>query len=470
MFHLFTDDTICAICTSPGMGALAVIRLAGPEALRIADEVFTTPSGRHLADAHGGTHHFGIIADDSTDIDEVVAIIFRKPHSFTGDDIVEFSCHGSVVIQNDIMQLLIRHGARTARPGEFSRRAFVNGKMDLSQTEAVADLIASQNNAARRIALNQMRGGFSTELRQLREQLLHFTSLLELELDFSEENVEFADRRQMLELIARIDTLVTRLSSSFRLGNAIKNGIPVAIVGPTNAGKSTLLNTLLHDQRAIVSDIHGTTRDTIEDTAQIDGLTFRFIDTAGLRTTDDTIEALGIDRSYQKIASASIVILMLDVCTATSEAIDIVNDIRARINPDEQKIIVAINKTDLDAQLSESLIHDIQRLCPQIYAVIGISAQKEIGIDRLTELLTQFAGTEAADTDQTIVTNLRHYEALVRTHDALVRTDKGLRENLSGELVALDVREAIEALGEITGEITNDEVLGNIFSHFCIGK
>ena len=257
-----------------------------------------------------------------------------------------------------------------------------------------------------------MRGGFSTELRQLREQLLHFTSLLELELDFSEEDVEFADRRQMLELIARIDALVTRLSSSFRLGNAIKNGIPVAIVGPTNAGKSTLLNTLLHDQRAIVSDIHGTTRDTIEDTAQIDGLTFRFIDTAGLRTTDDTIEVLGIDRSYQKIASASIIILMLDMRTATSEAVNIVNDIRARINPDKQKIIVAINKTDLDAQLSELLIHDIRHLCPQIDTVIGISAQKEIGIDRLTELLTQLAYAEAADTDQTIVTNLRHYEHL----------------------------------------------------------
>lgn len=465
---LITDETICAISTAQGMGAIATIRVAGPDALSITDALFRSPKGKRLSEQRGGTFHFGTFGAEGDDIDEVVVSVFRAPHSFTGEDIAEITCHGSVVIQQRIIQVLISYGVRMARPGEFTQRAFANGKMDLTQAEAVADLIASQNDAARKIALRQMRGGFSNELKELRAQLIKFSSLLELELDFSEEDVEFANRLELKELLQKIDTTVMRLAQSFRLGNAIKNGIPVAIVGPTNAGKSTLLNTLLNEERAIVSDIHGTTRDTIEDTISIDGVTFRFIDTAGLRQTNDAIENIGIGRTYEKIEKASIVILMCDATTDKDLSVRQIREIAGKMDFDGQRLIVALNKSDKtgEIQLSAADLNEFKSVAD----IVSISAKNKVGIEALTTLLTRAADLKAADTESTIVTNARHYEALTRSHEYLQTVYRGLCENMSGEFVALDLHDAIDELGKITGEVSSQDVLNNIFAHFCIGK
>ncbi len=441
------------------MGAIATIRVAGPKSLAVCDKIFRSPSSKKLSEQRGGTFHFGQIVDGETIVDEVIANVFRAPHSFTGEDSVEITCHGSVVIQNRLLQLLIASGCRMAEPGEFTQRAFVNGKMDLSQAEAVADLIASQSEAARRVALNQMRGGFSTKLTQLRQSLLQFTSLLELELDFSEEDVEFADRTQLIALIGRIATEVERLMHSFSLGNAIKNGVPVAIVGKTNAGKSTLLNALVGEERAIVSSVHGTTRDTIEDVVNIDGLTFRFIDTAGLRQTTDEVESIGIDRTWSKLRSAQIVILLIDATAPNATSDPWRTRVLDELDPARQHLIEVYNKKDLLATTPT--------LPPN---ALLISAHDTRDIEALKERIASQIDSSAMEAEETIVTNARHYNALRTAAEALKRVDLGLQTNLSGELVAMDIHEVLDALASITGEVSSQDVLNNIFAHFCIGK
>lgn len=456
---IITDETICAISTAAGVGAIATIRVAGPEALAICDKIYFSPSGKKIIAQKGGTHHFGTIRHAGEDIDEIVAAVFRAPHSFTGEDIVEISCHGSSIIQDAILQALISVGCRMARPGEFTQRAFANGKMDLSQAEAVADLIASQSEAARRIALRQMKGGMSNRLRLLREKLLQFTSLLELELDFSEEDVEFADRKELLALINEISLEIRKLSDTFRIGNAIKNGVPVAIVGPTNAGKSTLLNALLGEERAIVSNIHGTTRDTVEDTMTINGVLFRFIDTAGLRQTTDEIEAMGIDRTWSKLRQAQIVISLADVTTPVAELSAMRKRIADEIDGKNQTLIEVLNKKDLAEE--KFSISDSE---------LFISAHCADDIEMLKQRLASAINMQSIETEATIVSNARHYEALSQSLGALTRANEGLSNNLSGELVALDIHEALDHLASITGEISSQDVLNNIFSKFCIGK
>lgn len=466
---LITDETICAVSTAPGMGAIAIVRIAGPESLAKADEIFRSPvSSKKLSSQRGGTFHYGSIVDGDEIVDDVVVSVFRNPHSFTGEDMVEIACHGSVVIQQRIMQLLISKGVRTARPGEFTQRAFANGKMDLSQAEAVADLIASQSEAARRVAMRQMKGGLSDELRKLRDELLQFCTLLELELDFSEEDVEFADRAELIHLISRIDNLVTSLSDTFKKGNAIKNGVPVAIVGPTNAGKSTLLNALLNEERAIVSDIHGTTRDSIEDTMLVNGVMFRFIDTAGLRSTDDYVEKIGIERTYEKIRNATVVLAVVDASCGRDGISNILEGIVPHMNANDQRLLLIVNKSDV-VDASSVAYTDEQLKEMGVWGSVAISAKNKTGIDRLEELLERAADVKV-DSNDTIVTNMRHYEALVRSHEYLVKVNEGLTSGLSGELVAMDIHEVLDELASITGEVSSQDVLNNIFAHFCIGK
>ncbi|MCQ2230120.1 MAG: tRNA uridine-5-carboxymethylaminomethyl(34) synthesis GTPase MnmE [Bacteroidales bacterium] len=466
---LITDETICAVSTAPGMGAIAIVRIAGPESLAKADEIFRSPvSSKKLSSQRGGTFHYGSIVDGDEIVDDVVVSVFRNPHSFTGEDMVEIACHGSVVIQQRIMQLLISKGVRTARPGEFTQRAFANGKMDLSQAEAVADLIASQSEAARRVAMRQMKGGLSDELRKLRDELLQFCTLLELELDFSEEDVEFADRAELIHLISRIDNLVTSLSDTFKKGNAIKNGVPVVIVGPTNAGKSTLLNALLNEERAIVSDIHGTTRDSIEDTMLVNGVMFRFIDTAGLRSTDDYVEKIGIERTYEKIRNATVVLAVVDASCGRDGISNILEGIVPHMNANDQRLLLIVNKSDV-VDASSVAYTDEQLKEMGVWGSVAISAKNKTGIDRLEELLERAADVKV-DSNDTIVTNMRHYEALVRSHEYLVKVNEGLTSGLSGELVAMDIHEVLDELASITGEVSSQDVLNNIFAHFCIGK
>ncbi len=466
------NETICAISTAQGMGAIAVIRIAGENTFTVCDKVFrSVKEGKRIAEQKANTVHFGSIYDGEKDIDEVLISVFRAPHSFTGEDIVEIACHGAPYIQQQILQLLVRNGARLATPGEFTQRAFLNGKMDLSQAEAIADLIHSKSEAARRVALQQMRGGFSNELMKLRMDLLSFISLIELELDFSEEDVEFADRTQLNELVEKIEKLLTKLVKSFDLGNAIKNGIPVAIVGHTNAGKSTLLNTLLQEDKAIVSDIHGTTRDVIEDTLNIEGITFRFIDTAGIRKTDDTIENIGIDRTYSKLKQATIVLLMLDVNDSDEKVHEAIADVKGRMQ-EHQQLIVAINKTDLITaqEASDRFKRNVFNELSNNDAIVPISAKQQTNIDTLTAELLKTVNLAAVDNDEVIVTNVRHYEALQKALEAIHRVNDGLHSGLASDFVAQDIRECLQYLGEITGQINTDEVLGNIFKNFCIGK
>ena len=545
------DDTICAPATIPGTGAITIIRVSGPKALEIADKVVScrqgasaagpagdiagdtagnrTCSSGTIASAPGYTIRFGTIYDEKEKpLDDVLVSIFRAPHSYTGEDSAEISCHASKYIADTIMQMLIAAGARTAEPGEFTRRAFVNGKMDLAQAEAVADLIASQNAAAHRVAVNQLKGGFSRELKKMRDKMLHIVSLMELELDFSDEDVQFADRDELDSLLKSTIRHISTLLESFRLGNVIKNGVPVAIVGATNTGKSTLLNALLGEERAIVSDIHGTTRDTVEETMNIGGVLFRFIDTAGIRDTDETIERIGIERSWKKFHEASVILAMIDVTRPKAEVAASVNSILDQVDLQNQHLIFILNKCDLIEKTAEAhagreygtefghqptdnknvninnyIVSLIEEHHIKIYgrfpwdsdgtihsgrlaagkndrpedavsgnnaAIISISAKTGQGLDTLKSALTDSCSDLLTDSDTTLITNARHYEALSNARDALVRVRKGLSEALPSDLLSQDIREALYHIGTIVGEISTDEVLGNIFSNFCIGK
>lgn len=464
---MINQDTICAVSTAPGTGGVAVIRVSGSEAITLCDTIFVPKTeGRNLPTQKAYTLRYGSIRRGKELIDDVLVALFRSPHSFTGEDTVEITCHGSVYIQQQVLQLLIEKGCRSALPGEYTQRAFLNGKMDLSQAEAVADLIASTSAGMHKLAINQMRGGFSNELIKLRSQLLNFTSLIELELDFSEEDVEFADRSNLKQLATSIELLIHELADSFSVGNAIKNGIPVAIIGETNAGKSTLLNLLVGEERAIVSDIHGTTRDVIEDTINLSGITFRFIDTAGIRETNDTIESLGIERTFQKLRQASIVLWVIDLKSPTEQIKVLAQTIIPQT--DGKKVILVFNKSDL---LSSEELETKQQLLKDIPADrLYISAKQQSNTEMLKQHLIQAATLPKVSQNDVIVTNVRHYEALIKGHEAILRVINGLELNISGDLLSQDIRECMHYLGEITGYISNDEILMNIFEKFCIGK
>lgn len=459
------QDTICAIATAQG-GAIGCIRVSGPEAIEITSRIFIPAStGKHLEESKPYTLTFGRICEGTEVIDEVLVSLFRAPHSYTGENSTEITCHGSAYILQKVVQLLIKNGCRMARPGEYTQRAFLNGKMDLSQAEAVADLIASSSAATHRLAMSQMRGGFSKELAELRHQLLHFTSLIELELDFSDhEELEFADRSELCRLADNIEKVITRLVNSFSVGNAIKNGVPVAIIGETNAGKSTLLNVLLNEEKAIVSDIHGTTRDVIEDTVNIGGITFRFIDTAGIRETSDTIESLGIERTFQKLDQAEIVLWMIDATDAASQLSQLSEQILPRC--EGKQLILVYNKADLVETTSSSMPIGF----PENVQSIAISAKRRENIEGLEQILISAANLPTVTQNDVIVTNIRHYEALTHALEAIQRVQQGLANNISGDFVSQDIRECIFHLSDIAGEVTTDMVLQNIFEHFCIGK
>lgn len=541
--YQFTGGTICAPATIPGTGAISIIRVSGKEALAIADKVIDT-KGVPIAETEGYRLRYGTVFEaDGSVLDNVIVSVFRAPHSYTGENSVEISCHASRFIVNKILELLVNAGARIAAPGEFTRRAFVNGKMDLAQAEAVADVIASQSAASHRVAMNQLKGGFSSELKVLREKLLTMTSLLELELDFSEEDVEFASRKELGQLVDDSLTHIRRLTASFSRGNAIKNGVPVAIVGATNTGKSTLLNALLGEERAIVSDIAGTTRDTIEETLNIDGILFRFIDTAGIRETDETIEKIGIDRTFKKLGEAAVVLGMTDLSRGEAAVLEDADFILSKVNEmggvknvglaidgaetggaslaetgrttpadtgvasqhghgdgQERKVVILVNKCDVAGSFckddngtgygsgndlgenmaeiggNKNVNHDnnIVSLIENKYdncKVIPISAKTGKGLSTLTKTLGEIGSEITGSTDETLVTNVRHYEVLVRAASALERVRAGLHiATLPPDLIAQDLREALYHLGEIVGEISTDETLGNIFRNFCIGK
>lgn len=508
---IFTDGTICAPATIPGTGAISIIRVSGEDSLAIADKVIDV-KGESLSETEGYRLRYGtIFADDGSVLDNVIVSVFRAPHSYTGENSVEISCHASRFIVNAVLELLVNAGARIAAPGEFTRRAFVNGKMDLAQAEAVADVIASQSAAAHRVAMNQLKGGFSSELRVLRERLLTMTSLLELELDFSEEDVEFASRSELGALVEETLTHIVRLTDSFSRGNAIKNGVPVAIVGATNTGKSTLLNALLGEERAIVSDIAGTTRDTIEETLNLGGVMFRFIDTAGIRETDELVEKIGIERTFKKLNEASIILGMTDLSRGENSVLADAEYIWGKVNASssDQEFVLLVNKCDVNGiesveagfagvgsragfagtgsgagyveTGSEAGYADKAGKMARIEAalrekgivtkMIPISAKTGSGLPELTETLAEIGRRITGDTDETLVTNIRHYEALSRAATALGRVRDGLKvATLPPDLIAQDLREALYHLGEIVGEISTDEVLGNIFRKFCIGK
>lgn len=508
---IFTDGTICAPATIPGTGAISIIRVSGEDSLAIADKVIDV-KGESLSETEGYRLRYGtIFADDGSALDNVIVSVFRAPHSYTGENSVEISCHASRFIVNAVLELLVNAGARIAAPGEFTRRAFVNGKMDLAQAEAVADVIASQSAAAHRVAMNQLKGGFSSEMKTLREKLLTMTSLLELELDFSEEDVEFASRSELGALVEETLTHIVRLTDSFSRGNAIKNGVPVAIVGATNTGKSTLLNALLGEERAIVSDIAGTTRDTIEETLNLGGVMFRFIDTAGIRETDELVEKIGIERTFKKLDEASIVLGMTDLSRGENSVLADTEYIWSKVNASssDREFVLLVNKCDVNGIESVAAgsagvgsragfagtgsgagyvetgseagcagkagkmarIEAALREKGIVTKMIPISAKTGSGLPELTEALAEIGRRITGDTDETLVTNIRHYEALSRAATALGRVRDGLKvATLPPDLIAQDLREALYHLGEIVGEISTDEVLGNIFRKFCIGK
>lgn len=494
---IFTDGTICAPATIPGTGAISIIRVSGEDSLAIADKVIDV-KGESLSETEGYRLRYGtIFADDGSVLDNVIVSVYRAPHSYTGENSVEISCHASRFIVNAVLELLVNAGARIAAPGEFTRRAFVNGKMDLAQAEAVADVIASQSAAAHRVAMNQLKGGFSSELKTLREKLLTMTSLLELELDFSEEDVEFASRSELGALVEETLTHIVRLTDSFSRGNAIKNGVPVAIVGATNTGKSTLLNALLGEERAIVSDIAGTTRDTIEETLNLGGVMFRFIDTAGIRETDEVVEKIGIERTFRKLNEASIVLGMTDLSRGEDSVLADAEYIWSKVNASssDREFVLLVNKCDVngiesvEAGSGAGYVETGSEACCAgkagkmarieaalrekgiVTKMIPISAKTGSGLPELTEALAEIGRRITGDTDETLVTNIRHYEALSRAATALWRVRDGLKvATLPPDLIAQDLREALYHLGEIVGEISTDEVLGNIFRKFCIGK
>lgn len=467
---MILNDTIVALATPSGAGAVAVIRVSGPQAIETVASVFQSVKGKDLRKQKSHTLHLGYIVDNEKTIDQVLVSLFKGTNSYTGESTAEISCHGSVFIQQQIIQLVLRKGCRMATPGEFTMRSFLNGKMDLSQAEAVADLISSDNEASHQIAMQQMRGGFSNEIVKLREELLNFASLIELELDFSEEDVEFADRSQFRNLLGRIQFVLKRLIDSFAVGNVIKNGIPVAIVGEPNVGKSTLLNALLNEERAIVSDIAGTTRDTIEDELVINGIGFRFIDTAGIRETKDVVESIGIQKTYEKIEQAQVVLFLTDSSQLTTDSLDNLKiEIEKIKNKYSQKpLVVIINKVDL---LSDSAINLITSELSTVNCQLSaISAKKNIGIEELKNTLLSFVNTGALRNNETIVTNTRHYDSLLKALEEIQKVQWGLDANISADLMAIDIRQALYYFGEITGQVTNDELLGNIFANFCIGK
>jgi tRNA modification GTPase len=466
---MIPQETIVALATPSGAGAIAIIRLSGTHAITIASEVFQSVSGKDITKQKTHTIHLGHILDNGKTYDQVLLSIFKGPNSYTGENVVEISCHGSTFIQQQIIQLLLRRGAKMAQAGEFTLRAFLNGKLDLSQAEAVADLIASDNEASHQIAMQQMRGGFSNEIAKLREELLNFASLIELELDFAEEDVEFADRTAFHDLVERIEFVLKRLIDSFAVGNVIKNGIPVAIVGEPNVGKSTLLNALLNEERAIVSDIAGTTRDTIEDELVIEGIGFRFIDTAGIRETKDVVESIGIQKTFEKMEQAQVVILLLDAKELQVSGLKFQVEIEKIKNKFPLKpLVVILNKVDLlTTDEVETIRQELETLNLKL---ITISAKQKIGIDELKNTLLSFVNTGALRNNETIVTNTRHYDSLLKALEEIQKVKWGLDSGISSDLMAIDIRSALHYFGEITGEVTNDELLGNIFANFCIGK
>jgi tRNA modification GTPase len=459
------DDTIIALATPSGAGAIAVVRISGKDAIHICSRSFKSVSGKDLNKQKTHTIHLGHIIDYDRTIDEVLVSVFKTPNSYTGENVVEVSSHGSPYIQQEIIQLFLRNGCRMATAGEFTLRAFLNGKLDLSQAEAVADLISSDNEASHQIAMQQMRGGFSSEIAKLREELLNFASLIELELDFAEEDVEFADRKAFKDLIERISFVLKRLIDSFAVGNVIKNGIPIAIVGEPNVGKSTLLNALLNEERAIVSEIAGTTRDTIEDEISIGGIGFRFIDTAGIRETKDVVESIGIKKTFEKIDQSQVVIYLFDVSKSIDHLDDVLLEIGKIKNKYPQKpLFILSNKID---QLDNMQLKTLQATIPEVKL---LSAKTGIGVEELTDSLLNLINTGALRNNETIVTNTRHYDALLKAFEEIQKVKHGLESGLSGDLLAIDIRQALYHFGEITGEITNDDLLGNIFANFCIGK
>lgn len=462
-----TNDAICAIATASGMGAIAVVRLSGQRCHEIALSIFKSRT-RNLDKSSivPNKAYFGDLVDGTDVVDEAIVTFFASPHSYTGEDSVEISCHGSVYIQQKVLEILIARGARLAGPGEFSRRAFLNNKLDLAQAEAVADLIASQSEASHKIAVNQLKGGFSKELRNIRSRLLDITSLLELELDFSEEDVEFADRTQLLELIEEAISHIGRLTESFRLGNAIKNGIPVTIAGETNTGKSTLLNAILGEERAIVSDIEGTTRDTVEETFNIFGTLYRFIDTAGIRQTTEEIERIGIERTFKKMEEADVILGMVDMTKGLEKAISAIRLIVSKVDRQQQTLIVLCNKRDVARDFPcERLLSEFEDI-----PIEFVSAKDNDDVERIKRFIFNNSSLHSVGANETLVTNMRHYESLRLSKENLEQVREGIMVGLSADLLSQDLRQALFYLGSITGEITNDEVLGNIFGRFCVGK
>ena len=471
LHKMLYNDSIVALATPSGAGAIAIIRISGKDAIDIGNSVFKSIKGKDLTQQKSHTLHLGHVIDNQKTLDEVLVSIFKGPHSYTGENTIEISCHGSTYIQQQIIQLLLRKGCRMANPGEFTLRAFLNGKLDLSQAEAVADLISSDNEASHQIAMQQMRGGFSNEIAKLREELLNFASLIELELDFAEEDVAFADRAQFHELLNRIEFVLKRLIDSFAVGNVIKNGIPVAIVGEPNVGKSTLLNALLNEERAIVSHIAGTTRDTIEDELVIGGIGFRIIDTAGIRETEDVVESIGIRKTFEKIEQAQVVLFLID---SLQLIMDNENSVKIQIEKIRNQfplkpLIVVTNKIDkLDSKQRKQFDNQLSIINYQL--LIEISAKNKTGIEELKNQLLSFVNTGALRNNETIVTNTRHYDSLLKALEEIQKVKFGLEINLSSDLMAIDIKEALYHFGMITGQVTNDELLGNIFANFCIGK